>query len=93
MDILPVQATLVPSEHIFLAAGHTMSKGQNQITPEHFEILQIYKYYLRSKRVSFVSDWTIAEREILIVNLEDDIKGQMNDKQLQEVLELLAELE
>jgi hypothetical protein len=61
MDIIPVQATSVPSECIFSSAGCTMSNDRNRITPEHFEILQIYKYYLRSKQVSFVSEWTVAE--------------------------------
>jgi type IV secretory pathway VirB9-like protein len=36
-------------------------------------LLQIYKFYLRSKRISFVSDWLDDEQDILIANLKSNM--------------------
>jgi hypothetical protein len=93
MDVLPVQATSVPSERIFSSAGRTVTKDRNRLAPQHFEMLQIYKFYLRSKRLSFVSDWLDDEQDVLMANLQSDMDIALATGEHQQLLELLAELE
>ncbi|KAJ7700446.1 hypothetical protein B0H17DRAFT_834332, partial [Mycena rosella] len=43
-DVLPVQASAVPCEHVFSSSAETDTKRRNHLYPGLFEILQLMKY-------------------------------------------------
>ena len=47
MDILPIQGSSVPCEHVFSSAKETMTDRQSKISPELMEALQLLKFSLR----------------------------------------------
>ena len=53
MDYLPVQATSVPSERIFLSAKDTDTTKRNRINPLLMEALQMLKYSIKKERLNF----------------------------------------
>lgn len=55
LDYLPIQATSVPSECAFSSAAETDSPKRSRISPELFEALQILKYLLKQRRLTFTS--------------------------------------
>jgi hypothetical protein len=44
MDYLPVQASAVPSEHVFSSSAQTDTARRNRIKPLLMEALQMLKY-------------------------------------------------
>ena len=44
MDILPIQASAVPSERVFSSAKETTTARRNKLSPELMEALQILKF-------------------------------------------------
>ena len=44
MDILPIQGSAVPCEHVFSSSKETMSAWRNRISPELMEALQLLKF-------------------------------------------------
>ena len=61
MDILPVQATLVPCERIFSSAKDTDTAKQNRISPVLMEALQLLKFSLKKERLDFTTGWSTPE--------------------------------
>ncbi|KAG9093931.1 hypothetical protein FS749_013461 [Ceratobasidium sp. UAMH 11750] len=67
MDVLPVQASSVSSERVFLSSKLTCTAERNRITPENMEYLQVLKHALRwchdsadglsSDSLDFVTQW------------------------------------
>jgi len=53
LDILPVQASSVPCEHIFSSAAETDTKKQNRLSPHLMEALQILKFIYKKERLNF----------------------------------------
>jgi len=49
MDYLPIQATSVLCEHIFLLSGGTDTKQRNYINPLTIEALQMLKFHLKKE--------------------------------------------
>ncbi|KAJ7689370.1 hypothetical protein B0H14DRAFT_2420755, partial [Mycena olivaceomarginata] len=43
-DYCPIQATSVPSEHVFSSSAETDTKRQNHISPILMEALQMLKF-------------------------------------------------
>jgi hAT family protein len=66
MDFLPIQASAVPCERAFSSSAETDTKKRNRLKPEFMEALQILKFGLKKKRLSFTED---------IVTPEDDLAG------------------
>ena len=66
MDYLPVQASAVPCERVFLSSAETDTKKRNHIKPELMEALQILKFALKKERLNFTSGLLTAEKELLI---------------------------
>ena len=61
IDYLPIQATLVPSKHIYSFSSETNTKKCNQIHPVLIEALQLLKCALKKKCLDFMQGWLIAE--------------------------------
>ena len=49
MDYLPIQASLVPCEHIFSSSAKTDTKHHNCIDPILMEALQMLKFERKKK--------------------------------------------
>lgn len=68
MDYLPIQASVVPCEHVFSSSAKTNTKRRNRIGPTLMEALQMLKFYLKKKRLNFTEGWVVDYR----VLVEDD---------------------
>lgn len=63
LDILPVQASAVPSERAFSASKETDTNRRSNMDAELMEMLQVLKYAFREDRLCFTQDW-IAPRPL-----------------------------
>ena len=50
LDILPIQATSVPCEHVFSSSKETTTARRNRISGELMEQLQMLKYSIKQGR-------------------------------------------
>jgi hypothetical protein len=50
MDVLPIQASSVPSERVFSSGKETMTARRRRISPHLMEILQMLKYSINKGR-------------------------------------------
>ena len=74
MDYLPIQASSVPCERVFSSSAETDVKKRNRLKPEFMEALQILKYSLKTKRLSFTEDLVIPEDRLM--GLDPSVKGR-----------------
>ena len=65
MDYLPIQASSVPCECVFLLAAETNTKKRNRITPALMEALQMLKFLLKKQLLNFTSSWKTSESAML----------------------------
>lgn len=71
MDVLPVQASAVPCEHVFSSSKETMSARRNKISPELMEALQMLKFSVRNGRgLNFTEGMTYEDE---VQYLENDL--------------------
>jgi len=61
---LPIQASLVPCEHVFSSSTETDMKRHNRIHPVLMEALQMLKFSLKQQRLNFMEGWAITEDEL-----------------------------
>ena len=63
MDLMPVQATSVPSEHIFSASKQTTTARSNHLGPKIMEAMQILKFEAKNQRkeVNFTKGLSLQE--------------------------------
>ena len=66
LDVLPVQASSVPSEHVFSSNKETDTLCRNNLSPEMMEKLQILKFTFASERMDFNDKWVTTEEEISV---------------------------
>ena len=64
LDYLPIQASSVPSEHIFSSSAETDTKRRNRIHPVLMEGLQMLKFSLKQQQLNFTDGWAITEDEL-----------------------------
>jgi hypothetical protein len=64
LDLLPVQATSVPSERVFSSSAETDTKKRNRITPALMEALQMLKFALKRERLNFTEDLITSEESM-----------------------------
>jgi hypothetical protein len=77
MDLMPVQATSVPSEHIFSASKRTTTARRNRLTPKIMEATQILKFEAKNKReISFTKGFSIKDEFEDLQELEDVATAQ-----------------
>jgi hAT family C-terminal dimerisation region len=63
MDLMPVQATSVPSERIFSASKQTTTARRNRLGPKIMEAMQILKFEAKNQRkeVNFTKGLSLQE--------------------------------
>jgi hypothetical protein len=61
LDYLPIQASAVPSEHVFSSSAETDTKKRNRINPLLMESLQMLKFALKKERLNFTQNWITPE--------------------------------
>jgi hypothetical protein len=61
LDFLPIQASSVPSERVFLSSAETDTKKRNHINPELMEALQMLKFALKQSCLNFTKDWLMLK--------------------------------
>jgi len=64
LDYLPVEASSVPSEHVFLSSAETDMKRCNWIHPVLMEALQMLKFLLKQQQLNFMKGWAVTEDEL-----------------------------
>jgi len=65
MDYLPIQASLVPCEHVFSSSAKTDTKKCNRIGPVLMEALQMLKFSLKKLHLNFTEGWQMDYNSIL----------------------------
>ena len=65
LDLLPVQASGVPSERTFSSCKETDTMRRNGLDAAMFEILQVLKYSMKRERLEFPAGWQPAQEEEL----------------------------
>jgi hAT family C-terminal dimerisation region len=60
LDYLPIQASSVSCERVFLSAKETDTVKRNHIHPVLMEALQTLKFLLKKERFNFTSGWQTA---------------------------------
>ena len=73
LDYLPIQASAVPSEHVFSSSAETDTKKRNHINPMLMEALQMLKFALKKARLDFTSGWITSEREMQDAVPDEDL--------------------
>jgi hypothetical protein len=68
-DVLPAQATSVPSEQVFSSSKHITTQERNKIDAEMVERLQILKFGLRQEKLDFLAAW-VSRPEGMVGGLE-----------------------
>jgi hAT family C-terminal dimerisation region len=61
MDYLPIQASSVPSEHMFSSSSETDTVRRNRIKPALMEAIQMLKFGLKKARLDFTKGWETDE--------------------------------
>jgi len=61
MDYLPVQATSVLCERVFLLSKETDTAKQNHINPVLMEAIQLLKFWLKKQHLNFTARWSMSE--------------------------------
>ncbi|KAI6101602.1 hypothetical protein EDD16DRAFT_1432758, partial [Pisolithus croceorrhizus] len=60
MDYLPIQASSIPCERVFLSSTEMDTKKHNQISPILMEALQMLKYHLKQEWLDFLVNWAVS---------------------------------
>ena len=64
IDYLPIQATSIPCERVFLSSAETDTKQRNRISPALMEALQMLKFNLKKEHLSFTAAWMTEVKEM-----------------------------
>ncbi len=73
MNYLPIQASAVPYEHIFLLSAETDTKWRNRINPLLIEALQMLKFHLKKDYLNFTAAWMTTEKQMVNNGPNDDL--------------------
>ncbi|KAJ7123018.1 hypothetical protein C8R44DRAFT_621370, partial [Mycena epipterygia] len=68
LDVFPVQASVVPCEHIFSSSKETNS--HNSLSPRVIEMLQILKFIYRQEQIKFCGDLVATEAKLSIIDID-----------------------
>jgi len=80
MDYLPIQASSVPCERVFSSSAETNTKRRNRINPLTMEVLQMLKFNLKQKRLSFTEGWATPESLMTDDKMEEDLLANLLKK-------------
>jgi hypothetical protein len=90
MDVLPAQASSVPSERVFSSSKETCTARRASLSPPVLEALQVLKFSYKQDRLNFTEDLIADE-------VDYNISGRVSKKAVDELvaagnLEELAQL-
>ncbi|KAJ6631979.1 hypothetical protein B0H10DRAFT_1669877, partial [Mycena sp. CBHHK59/15] len=69
-DILPIQGSAVPCEHVFSSSGETDTPSCNRMAPDLMEATQMLKFSVKKGRgISFTAG-TSREEELAMLELD-----------------------
>jgi len=80
MDYLPIQASSVPCERVFSLSTETDTKRRNCINPLMMEALQMLKFHLKQKHLSFTEGWVTPESLMTDDKMEEDLLANLLNK-------------
>lgn len=63
MDVLPTQASSVPSERVFSSSKLTCTDRRNKLAPATLEALQIFKFAYKQGWLNFTPDLIAHEKD------------------------------
>ncbi|KIK76401.1 hypothetical protein PAXRUDRAFT_170080, partial [Paxillus rubicundulus Ve08.2h10] len=66
MDVLPAQASAVPSEWVFSSSKETCTGHRNKLSPMMLEALQILKFTYKQEQLNFTMDFVAEETDYTI---------------------------
>ena len=85
LDYLPIQASSVPSEHVFSSSAKTDMKRRNRIHPVLMEALQMFS--LKQQRLNFMERWAVTEDELEYYVDDDEDAANLLGKLTSEIKE------
>ncbi|KIJ92167.1 hypothetical protein K443DRAFT_45922, partial [Laccaria amethystina LaAM-08-1] len=77
MDVLPMQASSVPCERVFLSSKETDTLHQSQLSPEMMEMFQVLKFQYHSGRLDFNNKWIASEAELSVADISLELVDEM----------------
>ena len=87
LDYLPIQASSVPSEHVFSSSAETDTKRQNRIHLVLMEALQMLKFPLKQRWLNFTDGWAVTEEELEYYADDDEDSADLLGKLTSEIRE------
>src|SRR6266481_5694802 len=101
LDYLPIQASSVPSEHVFSSSAETDTKCCNRLRPLLMEALQMLKFSIKGRRLDFGVAWVTNESLLGIeevrgdksdsVDIMDDVMKSSTDDAWDKISQVLGE--
>jgi hypothetical protein len=82
MDILPIQGSAVPCEHVFSLAKETMTAEHNHVSPSLMEALQMLKFSFCTGHSLDFTDWLKEDIERGAIEAILEVKNHPSDKPL-----------
>jgi hypothetical protein len=79
MDVLPAQASSVPSERVFLSSKETCTIRRTNLSPPVLEALQMLKFSYKQDRLNFTEDLVADE-------VDYNISGRVSKKAIDELI-------
>lgn len=70
LDVMPAQASAVPSERVFSSGKETDAMRRSQMSATTMEILQVLKFNLKSERLDFRNRWVATEAELQALDID-----------------------
>jgi hypothetical protein len=90
VDYIPIQASSVPSEHIFSSSGETDTAKRNRMSPILMEALQMLKFGLKQDRLNFMGGWITDEKAMQIDETYDtDYLANLINKDSADAMDVL----
>jgi len=77
MDYLPVQASAIPCERVFLSSAETDTKWRNRIGPLMMEVLQMLKFHLKKSHLNFTEAWVTSENQMVYDDPDVDLLANL----------------
>src|SRR6266481_94950 len=101
LDYLPIQASSVPSEHVFSSSAETDMKHCNRLRPLLMEAIQMFKYSIKGHCLDFGTAWVTDESLLGIeevggdkldsVDIMDDVVKASTDDAWDKISQVLGE--
>lgn len=98
MDVLPAQASSVPSEHIFSSSKETCTLQCSNLSPATLKALQVLKFIYKQDRLNFTEDLVADERDYTISEpvtsrAVDELMAAGNLRELDELLQNVRDID